>query len=111
MWLTEKLTRQNQNNVVAGGQVITAGNYGIISAETELREPECVHPFGYYAVAPQGEKIKCLDGVVLGSSEPMPQQLLEGEILISSAGGAYIKLCNDGSVIINGEVINGHQAL
>lgn len=101
MWLTEKLS-EVRDAILKRGRVVSAGNETVVVADMELRDPEQVHPYGYYTKPPAGCELICAEGKVLGSTVKGPR-MLPGEVLIRSAGGANIKLCNDGRVIINGK--------
>jgi phage gp45-like len=110
MWLTEKINSDSTKKVFALGTVISAGENEIVSCDTELRDPVKVHPYGYFCSLPQGENILCVDSAVVGSVETAGERskaVAPGEILILSAGGAYIRLCNDGTVVINGKIFAG----
>ena len=49
--------------------------------------------------AAQGGAQLCLGSV----TEGWPEGLQPGEILLRSAGGASIKLCSDGKILLNGK--------
>ena len=75
----------------------------------EYRRLQRCAPYGIYTKPPKGTPVLVLGSqggeVCLGavSDPPAEEELLqEGEILIRSAGGASIRLCKDGRLLLNG---------
>lgn len=74
----------------------------------EYRRLQRCAPYGIYTKPPKGTPVLVLGSqggeVCLGAvSDPSAEEeLLEGEILIRSAGGASIRLCKDGRLLLNG---------
>ena len=57
----------------------------------------------------QGEDLMILSAqsgeVCLGVVSQQQEELLPGEILLKSSGGASIRLCNDGTILLNGKKV------
>lgn len=75
----------------------------------EYRRLQRCAPYGIYTKPPKGTPVLVLGSqggeVCLGAvSDPSAEEelLQEGEILIRSAGGASIRLCKDGRLLLNG---------
>ena len=71
-------------------------------------------PYGYSTSVPSGEEVILVpstDGQVALGTRVKDDSLEEGEIKISSKGGASIVLKNDGRVIINGTYIINAQGV
>lgn len=106
MWLAKQAAqgRQRQPVSVQGAQMGELYPLG----EFEYRELPSCGPYGIYSRPPHKTDLMVLstDGgkACIGAvTEPGEQPGLEpGEVLIRSAGGAEIKLCADGSILLNG---------
>ena len=72
------------------------------------RLPHCA-PYGIYTRPAQGEDLMILSAqsgeVCLGVVSQQQEELLPGEILLKSSGGASIRLCNDGTILLNGKKV------
>lgn len=70
--------------------------------------PYCA-PYGIYTRPAQGEDLMILSAqngeVCLGVVSEQQEELLPGEILLKSSGGASIRLCNDGTILLNGKKV------
>ena len=69
--------------------------------------PICA-PYGVLSIPPAGERAVVLpldDGEVSIGVLAAAENLSEGEVMLRSSGGASIVLKNDGTVLINGRVI------
>lgn len=72
--------------------------------------PYCA-PYGIYTKPPKGEDMLILSaqsgevclGVVSSGDSLLKESLLPGEVMLCSAGGASIRLCNDGRILLNGK--------
>ena len=57
----------------------------------------------------QGEDLMILSAqsgeVCLGVVSQQQEEILPGEILLKSSGGASIRLCNDGTILLNGKKV------
>ena len=86
----------------------TSGEEYIVGAYESRQLPVCA-PYGVYARPVQGQEAVVLSAqggaqLCLGSvTEGGPEGLHPGEILLRSAGGASIKLCSDGKILLNGK--------
>ena len=104
MWLSKPTSPVGFTGAKTG--VVTTGG-AVISVRTDMerRAPELAVPYGMAVCMPQGEQVIMLpeSGVCLGAVN-RAGGLLPGEVRLFSAGGAEIRLCADGSVVINGQV-------
>lgn len=111
MWISRRMASKTSDEKIEKGRVIT-NNAGQLEAGATLLSKSIGEyaPYGYQASVPTGEEVMilhCAEGqAVLGTKTQTPEQLENGEIRISSKGGANILLKNDGSVIINSLVID-----
>ena len=106
MWISKKLAGSRQNAAVQTAGV-TASQAGFFEANGEagMRLSEFFLPYGLRTLAPKGEEVLVLsDGAkrLICSCRTDCSAVESGEVELYSAGGAYIRLQNDGSVIING---------
>lgn len=82
---------------------------GVHRRAYESRQLPVCAPYGVYARPVQGQETVVLSAqggaqLCLGSvTEGWPEGLHPGEILLRSAGGASIKLCSDGKILLNGK--------
>ena len=107
MWISEKLA-------VSGKKATpkTANTATVTASQNGFFEASCA--YGIRSVAPTGFKVlflnsqdeKCICGCKSDCSD-----IESGEVEIFSQGGAKIELKNDGSVIINGLVINSEGVI
>lgn len=115
MWLSERAGRGTDiEDDIRLGEVTIAGDGLSVLTQGEERTVSVASAGGYIWRPKSGEQVvvlKCDDsqstvcGALLGD---VPEDLLPGEVLIKSAGGAAIKLANDGSVSITGKLcLNG----
>lgn len=104
MWLSKPTVPAAAAGAKTG--VVTTGGAAIsVHTDMERRAPELAVPYGVAVCMPQGEQVIMLpeSGVCLGAVN-RAEGLLPGEVRLFSAGGAEIRLCADGSVVINGQV-------
>ena len=86
----------------------TSGEEYIVGAYESRQLPVCA-PYGVYARPFHGQDAVVLSAqggaqLSLGSvTEGWPEGRHPGEILLRSAGGACIKLCSDGKILLNGK--------
>ncbi len=102
MWLTKKIGAKD-TAAVSAGTVSSSGSTLTVQGEAECRTTETVFPYGYQANTPAGEHSAMLGNACLGVKGEIDRQLLPGEIMLRSKGGATILLLNDGEVIVNGQ--------
>ena len=109
MWLSKQLVDDQKTTVDIQLADVTISETGELAASGNMEKRDIIiyAPYGIEAVPPDGSNIIAIDyerariciGVKSGNFAIAP-----GEVRISSKGGAYIYLKNDGSVDINGYV-------
>lgn len=111
MWISKMLSSNSTDEKAEKGRVIANADGKMEAGSTMFSKNISGYaPYGYQACVPSGEEVIILnstDGqVALGTKAVSAEELENGEIKISSKGGANIILKNDGSVIINSLVID-----
>lgn len=112
MWISEYIAgRSFSKERAEKGEIRAAANGSVsVSATADYHGIPTVSPGGIAYIPTAGEKTVVLSGdngaVCMGVISQPPEQLLPGEIMLYSAGGASIVLKNDGSVLINGRVVS-----
>lgn len=114
MWLAKqssaKMQEETKNSSEAPAKTICAksGERFVVGASEYRTLPVCA-PYGIYTKPPQGEELLILSApsgeICLGAVENLKEELLAGEILLCSSGGASIRLCNNGKILLNGKEI------
>ncbi|MEE0913798.1 MAG: hypothetical protein U0L76_04335 [Ruminococcus sp.] len=110
MWLMNYIT---QNSMTAPsavkGNVNKNDKDGIaVVSSGEHKKLKSCFPYGIISVPPTGERAIVLpldDGEVGLGVIATNAELLEGELMLYSKGGASIVLKNDGRVLINGQEV------
>ena len=109
MWLMNYI---NKNSITAPkaekGGVKSSGNTVSVDSSEEHRGIKCCVPYGFASVVPVGESAVVLplaNGEVSLGVLAINVDLDEGEVMLSSKGGASIVLKNDGRVLINGKAV------
>lgn len=78
-----------------------------VQADSQFLSLPVLSPWGFACVPPehaQAAVLSCgLSDFLIGSPQPPVPSLLPGEVLLSSSGGACIRLCQNGEVVINGQ--------
>lgn len=93
------------------GTVLRSEQSGVgISAQVDAQAMQLVHPYGVYSIPCEQDEVIVIptqDGkyVLLGVVSES-QNINQGEILLKSKSGAYIKLRQDGCVEMNGLIVN-----
>lgn len=109
MWISRQVRSANFTPAVETGRV-TANRNGEVEAVGSgvERSVSIFAPYGYSYTLPAGESVLMAEsgGTAVGMGVKMKQSPNSGEIIISNPFGAYIHLKKDGSVVINGLVIN-----
>lgn len=109
MWISRQFGKAEQP-IVETGKVTLNSNGELEAVSTGVqRDFSVFSPFGYCFSLPQGEDMLLIEssgeqaslGVVMKN-----ENLQTGEVKITSSGGAYIHLRNDGTVVINGVEIS-----
>ncbi|MBQ4100212.1 MAG: hypothetical protein IJC83_01555 [Oscillospiraceae bacterium] len=110
MWLSQKITGQS-GSVSSEVASTTATNNGLISASSysgEHRDIPIFSEFGYSAKPTDNTSALVIPfedtGACVGFLSADYENLLQGEILIKAPSGAFIKLCSNGTVNINGTI-------
>ena len=116
MWLAKQaaLSDRERQGAVTTGEVTISGESPGAKAAGELRELELAAPEGICWKPRAGQQMLLLhadDGSELAAGvlgQAAPADLAPGELLLTSAGGAVLRLKNDGSIRITGALyING----
>ncbi len=110
MWISKTISQKKPSELSQQGTVTLSSSDGIEASATDSgRDYPCYAPYGYTYTAPAGEEVLLVrteSGGAVSGSRMKTGVLPSGEIKIKSAGGAEIWLRNDGSVVINGLIIN-----
>lgn len=109
MWLNEKMIDKGTSSEIESAAVTIGGNEIETLSSRQQRGAQVYTPYGYNASVPSGQDVLLISGAECGFVAGVKSEgksLQSGEIEITSAGGASIKLCNDGKVVINGLIIN-----
>ncbi len=112
MWISRVLAKNHENEKAESGYVsMSFGGEIEAGATVNMRGMKSYSPYGYSCAVPVGEEVILVpsaEGQAVLGTRDSAFSLSQGEIEISSKGGAKILLKNDGRVIINGHyVING----
>lgn len=102
MWLTKQLAADSALRLTSG-PVDNRGSFSV-QADSKYERPEQLFPYGFSSAAMEGREAVMLDGYCAGMASAPDEDLEEGEVRLYSAGGAEIRLLNDGCVTINGQV-------
>lgn len=109
MWLSRSFKNSEQAAAETGVITISAKSCTESASSVALRSPLCYAPYGYAFRLPVGEEVLIVNGApgaAVAGSKMKAVDLEQGEIELSSLGGARIRLKNDGCVEINGLVID-----
>lgn len=104
MWLLSYITKNSLEspNAVKGN---VSENGTAVAASGEHKSLRACMPYGIASIPPKNECAVVLpleDGEVSLGVLANTEGLQEGELMLSSSGGASIALKNDGRVLING---------
>lgn len=109
MWLNEKMLKADYAPEIENASVTIGGSSVETLASAQQRDTAVYAPYGYACCIPAGAQVLLISngstGAVAGA-RVKAGTLRPGEVEIRSAGGAKIRLCNDGSVQINSMIIN-----
>ena len=110
MWMSKNIAASVPREVAQEGTVTMSNSFSWEAGATVSgRDYPCFAPYGYSYCAPGGESVLLVPsetGSACVGTAVNSNGLSAGEISIRSLGGASVVLKNDGSVIINGLVIN-----
>lgn len=110
MWISEKLRRRTGPGTTAElGETTTGGKSAAVIAAGESRDLVRITPGGYHWLPKSGQNVllvSCVQGerALCGVAEEFGVGLEPGEVYITSDGGAFIHLKNDGSLCLGGRV-------
>lgn len=113
MWITSHIAKNSRTVSPAAKGSILGASGGSVEVDTSLRHINLpvVAPYGIAYVPPAGEGAVLVPTdsgeACVGVVAPKVQNLKAGELMLYSAGGAFIVLKNDGTVNINGTVYGG----
>lgn len=115
MWISKQTVKSTELPLIQTGKVTMSGQNGVEAVSTSpQRNIEMYSPYGYYYSMPTGDNMliaRC-DGNSVSMGVLMEDESLKtGEIKIVSQSGGYIYLKNDGSVVINGLIIDSKGAV
>lgn len=109
MWLNEKMIDKGTSSEIESAKVTIGGDRVETLSSGQQRGAQVYAPYGYRASVPSGQDVLLISGAEGGfvaGVKSKSEALNSGEIEITSSGGAKIKLCNDGRIVINGMIIN-----
>lgn len=110
MWLSKAISKGVDAPKAEKGVVTIANQKDFeVGSSVQARNLPTYAPYGYNAVPPVGEELILVpssDGQVALGAKSRVSSLKNGEVMITSKGGASIVLKNDGTVIINSMVIS-----
>lgn len=118
MWLAKQQKRERDEPEGSVGEVTLAGEAPAVELESERRGLTVYAPGGYRWRPVQGQKVLVLkaDGDPCVTGTPAGGGVEPGEVVVESAGGAYLRLDNEGTltmgprVDIEGEMyLNGEE--
>ncbi len=114
MWLSKRFNKPKISVSEVG--TVTNSNNSTINTSSTVSSNGVLNysPYGYSFSAPKGEEVLLINsslGTVGAGIKMKNENLSSGEIAISSIGGAKIILKNDGTVFINGIIINKEGCL
>ena len=110
MWLSKRNVNKERQNVADMGETTSGGNDTSVYTEGELRHVGICAPGGYIWRPSVGRELLVIkDGggtayAVGAAAQEPPGGFRDGEVFISSAGGASVWLKNDGSILLSGKI-------
>jgi hypothetical protein len=112
MWLAEKTKKTPAGTDADFGVTTIAGERAGVVTRGENRELPLYGPGGYFWMPESGSAVLVIKGGPGGEETcaagtkmpPAPPDMRPGEVLIRSAGGAEIRLKNDGGLELRGRV-------
>lgn len=115
MWISKQIVKESSEPYAQTGKS-TLNNNGSVEAVSSgvNRDLKLVSPYGYSFSLPAGTGLLLMkaDGSQLGIGVPANDNSLKtGEIKITSKSGAFIHLRDDGSISLNGLIINNNGVI
>lgn len=110
MWISKKLAAESRETDLQTGKstLNSNGRVEVVSSSVN-RNVDMYAPYGYSFSLPAGNNVLLAkgDGGQIGIGVSVDSnELKTGEIKITSSSGGYIHIRQDGSVVINGLIIN-----
>lgn len=114
MWMSKRIVATLEKEVAEKGKVTLSDNQLEAGATVTRRNIDSYAPYGYKSVPPVDEDVIMLesnDGAVVLGALSKDEDIESGEVKISSLGGAYIILKNNGDIVLNGLVIDSRGVI
>lgn len=114
MWMSKRIMATSEKEVAEKGKVTLSDNQLEAGATVTRRNIDSYAPYGYKSVPPVDEDVIMLesnDGAVVLGALSKDEDIESGEVKISSLGGAYIILKNNGDIVLNGLVIDSRGVI
>lgn len=113
MWLAKQQKRETEEVLPAVGAVTIGGDAPAVELDSERRDLAVYAPGGYRWRPTPGQKVLVLkaDGELCVAGSPSGAGLEPGEVALDSAGGAGVKLDNQGNVAVTGTLVVGGTEL
>ena len=114
MWMSKRIVATSEKEFAEKGKVTLSDNQLEAGATVTRRNIDSYAPYGYKSVPPVDEDVIMLesnDGVVVLGALSKDEDIESGEVKISSLGGAYIILKNNGDIVLNGLVIDSRGVI
>ncbi|WP_288529374.1 hypothetical protein [uncultured Eubacterium sp.] len=114
MWMSKRIVATSEKEVAEKGKVTLSDNQLEAGATVTRRNIDSYAPYGYKSVPPVDEDVIMLesnDGAVVLGTLSKDENIESGEVKISSLGGAYIILKNNGDIVLNGLVIDSRGVI
>ena len=114
MWMSKRIVATSEMEVAEKGKVTLSDNQLEAGATVTRRNIDSYAPYGYKSVPPVDEDVIMLesnDGAVVLGALSKDEDIESGEVKISSLGGAYIILKNNGDIVLNGLVIDSRGVI
>lgn len=114
MWMSKCLSERQKSSTPEKGKVTLSSGQLEAGSTLMSRGIESYAPYGYQSNPPVGESVMIIpsnSGQALVGTLCKAESLETGEVRLSSLGGAVILLKNDGSIVLNGLVINKYGVI
>lgn len=114
MWMSKRIVATSEKEVAEKGKVTLSDNQLEAGATVTRRNIDSYAPYGYKSVPPVDEDVIMIesnDGAVVLGALSKDEDIESGEVKISSLGGAYIILKNNGDIVLNGLVIDSRGVI
>lgn len=114
MWMSKRIVATSEKEVAEKGKVTLSDNQLEAGATVTRRNIDSYAPYGYKSIPPVDEDVIMLesnDGAVVLGALSKDEDIESGEVKISSLGGAYIILKNNGDIVLNGLVIDSRGVI